>query len=197
MAMMTINAVAAPELTYNGEVLPWNTEWKRSMCGTLNITNNIIEVSGIACSRVTPGYIWMQSDETEKYIIATDEQGENRACKVKFTNTIRWDWEDLSGGIYNEKNYLFIGAFGDNNETDGEYNIVYFEEPAIPSGNQEISVTPSAIKYQYPNGKKHNTEALMYDNLSQTIYIITKKYYNVCQVFSLPFRLDTELRYKQ
>ena len=30
----------------------------------------------------------------------------------------------------------------------------------------------------------------MYDNREQMIYIITKVYYNVCQVFSIPFRLD-------
>ena len=182
---------AAPKLVYFGDTLEWNTDFKKTQCGTLDIKKNIIEVSGIACSRVTPGYIWMQSDETAKYIIATTEKGDKRACKVKFTKTIRWDWEDMSGGVYEGKNYLFIGAFGDNDETDGEYSVVWFEEPAIDSVNApEISVTPNRIKYVYPDGKKHNNEALMYDNREQMIYIITKVYYNVCQVFSLPFRTD-------
>lgn len=30
----------------------------------------------------------------------------------------------------------------------------------------------------------------MYDNVDQVIYVITKVYYNVCQVFSLPFCTD-------
>ena len=30
----------------------------------------------------------------------------------------------------------------------------------------------------------------MYDNVEQMIYIITKVYYDVCQVFSMPFRTD-------
>ena len=178
-------------LVYNGDTLEWNKDWKRKQCGTLDINENIIEVSGIACSRVTPGYIWMQSDETARYIIATDEKGEKRACKVNFTKKIRWDWEDMSGGVYEDKNYLFIGAFGDNDENDGEYSIVYFEEPAIdPVNTPEVSVTPSQIKFVYPDGLNHNCEALMYDNREQMIYIITKVYYNVCQVFSIPFRLD-------
>ena len=182
---------AAPPLVYYGDTLEWNTEWKRKQCGTLDINENIIEVSGIACSRVTPGYIWMQSDEKEKYIIATTEKGDKRACKVNFSKTIRWDWEDMSGGVYNDTNYLFIGAFGDNEETDGEYSIVYFQEPAIdPENTPEISITPNRIKYVYPDGKNHNNEALMYDNIDQVIYIITKVYYDVCQVFSIPFRLD-------
>ena len=191
MMLMGISAFAAPPLTYNGEVLEWNYSWKKTQCGTLDINENIIEVSGIACSRVTPGFIWMQSDETVKYIIATDEKGEKRACKVKFDKSIRWDWEDMSGGVYNDTNYLFIGAFGDNDETDGNYSIVYFKEPAIDSANTpEITVTPQQIKYVYPDGKKHNNEALMYDNVENMIYIITKVYYDVCQVFRIPFRLD-------
>ena len=182
---------AAPRLVYNGDTLEWNNNWTKKQCGTLDIHENIIEVSGIACSRVTPGYIWMQSDETTRYIIATTEAGDKRACKVNMTKSIRWDWEDMSGGVYEGTNYLFIGAFGDNDETDGEYSVVWFEEPAIdPENAPEVTVTPNRIKYVYPDGKKHNNEALMYDNVEQMIYIITKVYYDVCQVFSLPFRTD-------
>jgi len=191
LVLAGMSVLAAPKLVYNGDTLEWNNSWKKTQCGTLDINENIIEVSGIACSRVTPGFIWMQSDETVKYIIATDEKGAKRACKVKFTKSIRWDWEDMSGGVYEGTNYLFIGAFGDNNETDGNYSIVYFEEPAIDSVNApEVTVTPQQIKYVYPDGKNHNNEALMYDNLTSEIYIITKVYYDVCQVFRLPFRLD-------
>ena len=186
-----VAATAAPKLVYNGDTLAWNTEFSRKQCGTLDINENIIEVSGIACSRVTPGYIWMQSDETERYIIATDEKGAERACKLKFSKNIRWDWEDLSGGVYEGKNYLFIGAFGDNEETGGNYSVVWVEEPAIdPLNTPELTVTPNQIKFVYPDGKNHNCEALMYDNREQMIYIITKVYYDVCQVFRMPFRTD-------
>ncbi len=182
-------------LVYNGDTLPVNREFKRKQCGTLNTSATIVEVSGIACSRVTPGFIWMQSDETDSktnpYIVATDERGRRCACKVNFNKIYRWDWEDMSGGVYDGKNYLFIGGFGDNNHTDGEYCIIYFEEPAIDSVNTpEVTVTASRIKFQYPDGKKHNCESLMYDNIEQKLYIITKVYDDVNQVFSLPFRLD-------
>ena len=182
---------APPSLVYNGDTLEWNNDWVKRQCGTLDITENIIEVSGIACSRVTPGYIWMESDEREDYIIATTEKGDKRACKLKMSRNIGWDWEDLSGGVYNGTNYLFIGSFGDNEETRKDYRIIYFEEPAIdPVNMPEQTVTPQYIRYKYPDGKSHNNEALMYDNLTNTIYIITKVYYDVCQVFKMPFRLD-------
>ena len=161
---------AAPKLVYNGDTLEWNTSWQKKQCGTLDINANIIEVSGIACSRVTPGYIWMQSDERSNYIIATDEKGETRYCKAKLPKSIRWDWEDMSGGVYEGVNYLFIGAFGDNDETDGEYSVIYFEEPAIdPENAPEVTVAPGNIKFVYPDGKKHNCEALMYDNIENMI----------------------------
>ena len=191
LAVGCLSCNGAPKLVYNGDTLEWNTDWVKRQCGTLDITENIIEVSGIACSRVTPGYIWMQSDETEKYIIATDEKGAKRACKLKMSKSIGWDWEDMSGGVYEGTNYLFIGSFGDNDEQRKDYRIIWFEEPAIDSVNMpEQTVTPNYIRYKYPDGKSHNNEALMYDNLTSTIYIITKVYYNVCQVFKMPFRLD-------
>ena len=193
-ALLLIGTVAcngAPKLVYNGDTLDWNTDWVKRQCGTLDINENIIEVSGIACSRVTPGYIWMESDEREDCIVATDEKGAKRACKLKMSKTIGWDWEDMSGGVYNGTNYLFIGSFGDNDEKRKDYRIIWFEEPAIDSVNMpEQTVTPNYIRYKYPDGKSHNNEALMYDNLTNTIYIITKVYYDVCQVFKMPFRLD-------
>ena len=191
LLLISTAACGAPALVYNGDTLEWNTEWKRTKCGDLITKNNIVEVSGIACSRVTPGFIWMESDETAGYIIATDEKGSKRACKLKMSKTIGWDWEDMSGGVYNGTNYLFIGSFGDNDEKRKDYRIIWFEEPAIDSVNMpQQTVTPNYIKYVYPDSASHNNEALMYDNLEQKIYIITKVYYNVCQVFSLPFRLD-------
>ena len=188
---MVACAVGPEPLMYKGEILPQTHDWIRGECGKVGSGLKLPEVSGIACSRVTPGYIWMQSDDYEDRIIATDKKGETRYCRVNFTKKIRWDWEDMCGGVYGDKNYLFIGAFGDNEETDGNYSIVWLEEPAIdPANAPEITVTPNQIKYVYPDGKNHNNEALMYDNREQMLYIITKVYYNVCQVFSLPFRTD-------
>ena len=180
-------------LTFNGDVLSEYSGFTRSQIGTVSSGLNLDEVSGIACSRTTPGYIWMESDNFGDYIVATTEQGQQLAMKVKFPNLntlgIRdWDWEDLCGGVYNNKNYLFVGAFGDNDENDDFYSIVYFEEPAITNG--EVNIDPAQIHYVYPDGKSHNCESLMYDNVDHVLYIITKVYYDVCQVFSLPFRTD-------
>jgi hypothetical protein len=181
-------------LTYNGEILPINTEFTRTMIGQISASIGIPEVSGIACSRVTPGYIWMHSDETDAYtnpfIVATDETGSVLGAKVSFNKVYRWDWEDMCGGVYEGTNYLFIGGFGDNNHTDGNYCIIYFEEPAIDPANPNIAVTAHRIKFEYPDHQKHNCESMMYDNIEQKLYIVTKVYEDVNQVFCLPFSLD-------
>lgn len=181
-------------LTYNGEILPINMEFTRTMSGQIGAHIGIPEVSGIACSRVTPGYIWMEGDETDAntnpFIVATDETGQILGAKVSFDHVYRWDWEDMCGGVYDGKNYLFIGGFGDNNHTDGEYCIIYFEEPAINPANPNISVNAHRIKFEYPDHQKHNCESMMYDNIEQMLYIVTKVYDDVNTVYRLPFRLD-------
>ena len=187
---------SSPPLTYNNKAVTWNTEFSRTMLGYVNQNAVLKEISGIACSRVTPGYIWMQSDNYSKNIVATNDSATERRVLIAFPNKIRNDWEDMCGGVYNGKNYLFIGAFGDNNASKGNYKIIFFEEPAIPNKKATINITPDSICFQYPNGTKHNAEAMMYDNQEQMIYIISKVYYDVCQVFRLPMSLNygTELQ---
>ena len=188
-SMTSLVMASSPQLTYNGQVLPWNTEFSRTMLGYVTGSAVVPEISGLACSRVTPGYLWMESDEVTSYIVATNEAGTTREQKINFSSSIsRDDWEDLCGGVYNGKNYLFVGLFGDNNASKGNYQILYFEEPEITGGTK--TVTPNIIKFQYPNGTKHNAEAMMYDNVEQMIYIITKVYYDVCQVFKRPMSLS-------
>ncbi len=191
-AMMTAATTEAksPTILYNGDTLLLSKEFKRSQCGTVKKTMSLPEISGIACSRVTPGYLWMESDDY-KNVVATTEKGESSYLRLSFTGIAsRGDWEDMCGGVYEGKNYLFVGAFGDNNETTGKYYIIYFEEPEIPSttGNKQ-TIKADTIRYEYPDGK-HNAEAMMYDNLTQTIYVITKVYYDVCTVYSLPMSTE-------
>jgi len=190
---VSIAAQAALPLMLNGETLPENTDFTRIQCGTLTSKKTMAEISGIACSRVTPGFLWMESDNISTQIIATTEKGDKCYLKLRLKLTApRWDWEDLCGGVYNGKNYIFVAAIGDNNEDGGEYRIHYVEEPDIPTTKIDSirKVSAKSIVFQYPEGKRHNAEALMYDNVEQVFYIITKKYYQPCQVFSLPMSLD-------
>ena len=184
-------AWAADGINYNGTKLTLNNEFTRTQCGTM--ANNVMpETSGFACSRRTPGYIWAHGDEntgSNKKIVAIQPSG-TLAMTITFSGDPgRDDWEDIATGVYNNTNYLFIGAFGDNDlKYKDSYYIYYFEEPAITSGT--VSVTVNYIRFGYPDNQAHNTETLMYDKVEQMFYIVDKVKDGVCKMYKLPFRTD-------
>ncbi len=193
LALMTMSAFGA-SIKYNGGSLTQDSRFTRSQCGTAK-KSVCAEVSGMACSRTTPGYLWIHGDENTSgesgaYIgVRAIQPSGTLAMSVSFSNVSegsRDDWEDICTGVYNNKNYVFVGAFGDN---EGEYNdnyiIYYFEEPAITSGSKSIAV--NYIKFGYPDNKAHNTETLMYDNIEQMLYVVDKVKGGVCTLYKLPF----------
>jgi len=192
----TLSAAAVTPIVYNGDTLELNTEFRRTRTGAAP-TKFMPEISGMSCSRTTPGYFWVQSDDNY-YVASIDAKG-NIYSRLKLTNKpSRSDWEGLSTGIYQGKNYLFVGGFGDNNlKYKDKYYIFYFEEPTIPSTaktattlkDSSVAIYNQYIWYGYPDTLAHNTEAVMYDNVDQVLYIIDKVEKNVCSVFSLP--MDT------
>ena len=192
---MSATISLAAGINYNGTTLQENNQFTRSQCGTA-YANVMPEVSGLACSRQTPGYLWAHGDEntgSNRKIVALNPNG-TLAMTVNVTTPgiDRDDWEDIATGVYNGKNYIFIGAVGDNDLVfENQYYILYFEEPTITSGT--ISVTANYIRYGYPDyatgessKKAHNTETLMYDNIEQKFYIADKVKKKICKLYSLP-----------
>ena len=189
--MMLSGAALAAGINYNGTNLAENNEFTRTQCGT-QLKSVMKEISGFACSRTTPGFIWAHGDENtgdNRKIIAITPSG-SLAMTVRLTtpNTSRDDWEDIATGVYNNQNYLFVGAIGDNDLVfNDQYYIYYFEEPAVTSGTQTVTV--NTIRFGYPDNQAHNTEALLYDNVEQMFYI-ADKVNGVCHLYRLPFRTD-------
>lgn len=189
--LMSATIAWASGINYNGTSLTENNEFTRTECGSSS-KNVMKEISGLACSRTTPGFLWAHGDEntgSNRKIIAIQPSG-TLAMTVNLTtpNNTRDDWEDICTGVYNNTNYLFVGAIGDNDLAfNDQYYIYYFEEPAITSGT--INVTVNIIRYGYPDNQAHNTETLMYDNVEQMFYI-ADKVDGVCHLYKLPFRTD-------
>lgn len=179
-----------PPIVFRGETLPLNTEFTRSQCGKTP-TSEMPEISGMSCSRVTPGFLWVQSDENYR-VTAITPAGDVRLILVLKHRPVRRDWEGLGTGVWRGKNTIFVGGFGDNSlQYKDNYYIFYFDEPEIPAERtyDSILVYNNYIRYGYPDGKAHNTEALMYDNIDQKLYIIDKEENHFCHVYSL--RMDT------
>ena len=189
--LMTVTAAWSAGIDYNGTKLQENKEFTRTECGTM-AKKAMKEVSGLACSRQTPGYLWAQGDEdtgSDRKIVAVKPDG-TLVLTVNLTTpgSERDDWEDICTGVFEGTNYLFIGAFGDNDEKfNDDYYIYFFEEPSVTSGSK--SVIANYIRFGFPDNTAHNTETLMYDNVEQMFYIADKAD-GVCHLYSLPFRTD-------
>ena len=187
--VMSATIARGAGINYNGTSLQENTEFTRTQCGTQQ-KSVMKEISGLACSRTTPGYLWAHGDEntgSNRKIIAIQPDG-TLAMTVNLTTpgTTRDDWEDIATGAYNNKNYVFVGAIGDNDlQFNDSYYIYYFEEPAISSGTQNVTV--NTIRFGYPDNAAHNTETLMYDNVEQMFYIVDKVKSGICHLYKLPF----------
>ncbi len=182
---------AASGINYDGNSLTLYNDFTRTQCGT-QLKKTMKEISGLAASRTTPGFLWAHGDEntgSDRKIIAITPAGA-LAMTLNLTtpNNTRDDWEDIATGVYDNKNYLFVGAIGDNDLAfNDQYYIYYFEEPAVTSGSQTVTV--NTICFGYPDNKAHNTETLMYDNIEQMFYI-ADKVDGVCHLYKLPFRTD-------
>lgn len=183
-------AWGATGINYDGNTLELNNDFTRTQCGTQK-KKTMKEISGMACSRQTPGYIWEHGDEnldSNRRILAIQPDGTQQMEVKVSTSSTRDDWEDIATGIYGGKNYIFIGAIGDNDlQFKDKYYIYYFEEPTITSGS--TTITASEIVFGYPDNKAHNTETLMYDNVEQMFYIATKVE-GVCSLYKLPFKTN-------
>lgn len=189
--MSATMAWGADGINYDGTKLTLNNEFTRTECGTM-AKKVMPETSGLAASRRTPGYLWAHGDEntgSNKKIVAIQPNG-TLAMTVNISGDPgRDDWEDIATGVINGKNYVFIGAFGDNDlQFKDQYYIYYFEEPEITSGTKSVSA--NYIRFGYPDNKAHNTETLMYDNIEQVFYIADKVKDGVCTLYSLPMRTD-------
>lgn len=191
IVLVCLSISYAVAINYNGTSLVLNEDFTRTECGTA-YKNVLKEVSGMACSRTTAGYLWAHGDENTdegKSIIAIRPTGD-----LVYTVNIsgdpgRDDWEDIATGVYNGKNYVFIGAIGDNDLVyKDSYYIYYFEEPTITSGSTTVKV--NYIRFGYPDSKAHNTETLMYDNIEQVFYIADKVEGAPCSLYRLPFNTN-------
>lgn len=189
--LMVCSLHAASGINYDGNKLDLNNDFTRTECGTM-AKKVMKEVSGLACSRQTPGFLWAHGDEnlgSDRKIIAVKPSGElAMTVSVNTGSADRDDWEDIATGSFDGKNYVFIGATGDNDlQYADAYYIFYFEEPSITSGSQTINT--NYIRFGYPDNAAHNTETLMYDNIEQAFYIADKAD-GVCSLYRLPFQTN-------
>jgi hypothetical protein len=133
----------------------------------------IDEVSGIADSKINPGYLWVQQDSGNPNDITLLSYSGQIVKKINVSSSVNRDWEDLAiaNGPVAGMNYLYIADIGDNNRVFSQYTIYRFPEP--PASVDSVS-SYDEIRFEYPDSS-HDAEAIIVDNASKDIYIITKR----------------------
>jgi hypothetical protein len=144
---------------------------------------SIVESSGLAASRSTPGVYWTHNDSGDgPFVYAFDSTGQSRGV-FRVTGATNRDWEDMAvgPGPQTGQSYLYIGDIGDNNESRSEVVVYRVVEPKLTAADKtSIKIRPrttetaEAIRLRYPDGQ-HDAEALLVHPSSGNLYIVTKR----------------------
>ena len=159
----------------------------------------INESSGLVASRTTPGLYWTHNDSGDgPFIYAFDAKGGTRGT-WRVSGARARDWEDIAAGLGPERNrnYLYIGDIGDNNERRADIVVYRVPEPNITAAHARSTksrprqtAASEAIRLRYRDGK-HDAEALMVHPATGDVYVVTKKMFGRPGVYVARAPLNT------
>ena len=137
------------------------------------LTNFINEASGIADSKINPGYLWVEEDSgnpPQLYLLSHNGKSLKTIYIKGATNR---DWEDiaLAAGPDASKRYLYVAEIGDNDAVHPSSSFYRFEEPAAATDSIRAFDT---IEFTYADGPR-DAEAFLVEDATKDIYIITKR----------------------
>lgn len=144
----------------------------------------LTEVSGIADSRRNAGYLWAQEDSGNPPLLFLIAHDGAVSDSVALNGAANRDWEEIAigPGPMAGSDYVYIADIGDNNAQYPSCTIYRLPEPA--RGTTQVSGW-EAVEFVYDDGPR-DAEALLVDNVSGDIYIITKREVNA-RVYTLPY----------
>lgn len=130
-------------------------------------------LSGLAASREQPEIVFAHNDHDRPVVYALDLQGRLHA-RISLEQADATDIEDIEVGPCGGASCVYLGDVGDNTRVRGEYGVLRFVEPTVPSepGSTEMSVEFERFRFRYEDGS-HNAESLMVGP-DGTVYVVTK-----------------------
>jgi hypothetical protein len=155
-------------------------------------SKKIEEASGLAASKSIPGYLWTINDSGNPAEIYLLNEKAEIVMTCALENTVNRDWEELflGPGPDPDKSYIYVADIGDNDALYS-YKILYrVEEPLIIEEKSVIKKVDTFV-FSLPD-KPRDTEAMLYDSLSSSFYIFSKREPNI-KLYELkyPFLNDT------
>lgn len=156
---------------------------------TKPLTPSILdEASGIADSKANPGYLWVEQDSGNPNEIALLTHDGALLKKINIKSAVNRDWEDLAIGMgpVAGTQYIYLADIGDNAMATSQYFIYRFTEPLSAI---DTVFNYDKITFQYPDGP-HDAEAILVENSSKDIYIITKQD-SPSRIYKIPYPQET------
>jgi hypothetical protein len=171
--------VSFPKTTYNPSALDTT-----KLFNPVPVVNNLarqdlLEVSGIAASRINPGILYIHQDSGDpNQVYLTDGSGADKGT-LTLSSVSNRDWEDIAvgPGPVAGKSYVYVGDIGDNDTKYSSVFIYRFEEPDLTGKVLPLVANITnvdVIELKYPDGS-NNAETLMVDPLTKDIYIASKQ----------------------
>ena len=138
----------------------------------------IREASGIVASHDNANVLWTHNDSGIPALYAVNTRGEHLGVYI-LDGCDYSDWEDitLAEGAAQERDYIYVGAIGDNERERKTRSICRITEPRVDEDQEPVTQyinNVEVMNYRYPEGS-HDAETLMADPLSGALYLITKR----------------------
>lgn len=155
--------------------------------GTVQATA-IVEPSGLAASRLTPGVLYVHNEDTTA-IVAISTANASTLGTFNVANVTPADWEDVATGPCPAGKCIYMGDIGRvsaNFPTPPSTFAVYrIPEPNLGAGQTGGDLTAEKFPFQYPDTPK-DAEALMVHPITGDIYVITKSGTGLSKVYKFP-----------
>lgn len=129
------------------------------------------EISGMIESVQYPNNFWVHNDSGDQPRIFRVNRQLEIVQEVQIEGVTHVDWEDIAYGNYGSQKTLFIGDIGDNLAVRDQIQIYLLSEPTEGEVSNE---SLRSLQLNYPDGPR-DAEALLYDDNSNEIVIITKR----------------------
>ncbi|MEM7151639.1 MAG: cellulase family glycosylhydrolase [Myxococcota bacterium] len=146
-------------------------------------TGSVVEASGLAASRQSPGVLWTHNDSGDgARIFAVDTDG-RKPGTFGLAGADAIDYEDIAIAGTD----LFVGDIGDNAEWRDEIAVYRVAEPWVDPAGEAVSLelATTRLRLRYPD-RAHNAETLLADPESGDLFIVTKEGSGNSRVFRAP-----------
>ncbi|HEY0191491.1 MAG TPA: hypothetical protein VGC42_10250, partial [Kofleriaceae bacterium] len=142
--------------------------------GQLTATQ-IVEVSGLAASRVNPGVLYAHSESDANFVAMSKTSAATLGSYV--AGVVPFDWEDIATGPCPAGSCIYMGdigrASGHPPPPPDTFAIYRMQEPSLAAGQTSGTITGDRFPFQYPDTPQ-NAETLMVHPTTLDIYVVTK-----------------------